>query len=353
MTVTEASEVTVEVEVAPEVMKPITFQKPAPPKGFSYGRNGGVYIDKVIEDSDGTKSTKPVLLLSYDLFVVDILYTGGEHTVHMTAIRSTGAQDILFPQKSIISKDETLKALASQNIVAAFGSGNDKNFFEYVRACVEYSSSNKNPIPVPVSYGWQKDNTFVYNSSIYAPNGSVKYVPTPGLVNINSFCVPTGSADPWLDSIKMLIAREYWGVLTLSLVCPASILMPFSGHAGIVYHIGSSESGTGKSLAQVLAAAFYGHPEKYKIAHSTSAVAAQQRGGLFKNFGVIMDEITAKNRDDFEWLATYLLDKTQGKGKERMEEEAADNKESELLCCAAVSCIGVALDCPRPGVGQA
>jgi hypothetical protein len=325
MTVTEASEVTVQVEIAPEVMKPITFQKPVPPKGFSYGKNGGVYIDKVLEDADGTKSTKPVLLLSYDLFVVDILYTGGEHTVHMTAIRNTGAQDILFPQKSIISKDETLKALASQNIVAAFGAGNDKNFFDYVRACVEHSSSNRNPIPVPVSYGWQKDNTFVYNSSIYSPDGSVKYVPTPGLVNINSFCVPTGSADPWLDSIKMLIAREYWGVLTLSLVTPASILMPFSGHSGMVYHIGSSESGTGKSLAQVLAAAFYGHPEKYKIAHSTSAVAAQQRGGLFKNFGVIMDEITAKNRDDFEWLATYLLDKTQGKGKERMESGA--NKE--------------------------
>lgn len=324
-TTTEATEVVVDVEVAPEVIQSVTITKPAPPKGFSYGRTGGIYIDKVIEDADGTKSTKPVLLLSYDLFVVDILFSEGEHMIHMTAVRPTGAQDILFPQKSIISKDETLKALASQNIVAAFGSGNDKNLFEYVRACVEYASSNKNPVTVPASYGWQKDNTFVYNSSIYAPNGAVTYVPTPGLININSFCAPTGSADPWLDSMRMLISRGYWGVLTLSLVGPASILMPFTGHAGMVYHIGSSESGTGKSLAQYMAAAFYGHPDKYKIAHSTSAVAAQQRGGMFKNFSVIMDEITAKNRDDFEWLATYLLDKTQGKGKERMESGA--NKE--------------------------
>lgn len=321
----EATEVVVEVEVSPEVTTSVTISKPPPPKGFSYGRNGGVYIDKVIEDADGTKSTKPVLILSYDLFVVDILHSEGEHMVHMTAIRSTGTQDILFPQKSVISKDETLKALASQNIVAAFGAGNDKNLFEYIRACVEYASTNRAPVPVPASYGWQKDNTFVYNSSIYASDGSVTYVPTPGLVNINSFCVPTGSADPWLNSVRMLIARQYWGILTLSLVGPASILMPFSGHSGMVYHIGSSESGTGKSLAQYIAAAFYGHPEKYKIAHSTSSVAAQQRAGLFKNFSVIMDEITSKNRDDFEWLATYLLDKTQGKGKERMESGA--NKE--------------------------
>jgi hypothetical protein len=321
----EASEITVEVDVSAEVTKSITLSKPAAPKGFSYGKNGGVYIDKVLEDADGTKSTKPVLILSYDLFVVDILHSAGEHMIHMTAIRNTGAQDILFPQKSIISKDETLKALAAQNIVAAFGAGNDKNLFEYVRACVEYASTNKAPIVVPSSYGWQKDNTFVYNSAIYAPDGTVTHVPTPGLVNINSFCVPTGSGEPWVKAINMLVSSELWGLLTLSLVGPASILMRFTGHSGIVYHIGSSESGTGKSLAQYLAASFYGHPQKYKITHSTSAVAAQQRGGLLKNFSIIMDEITAKNRDDFEWLAAYLLDKTQGKGKERMENGA--NKE--------------------------
>jgi hypothetical protein len=321
----EAKDIVVEKSIAPALMQPVTVTKPVPPKGFSYGKNGGIYIDKVIEDADGTKVTKPVLLLSYDLFVSDILRTEADHTVHMTCIRSYGVQDILFPQRSVISKDETLKALAAQNIVAAFGAGNDKNLFDYVRACVEQASTNKKPITVPTSYGWQVDNTFVYNSSIYAPDGSVTFVPTPDLVNINKFCLPRGSGDPWIRSINMLIAREYWGVLTMSLVGPASILMPFSGHSGIVYHLGSSESGTGKSLAQYLAAAFYGHPEKYKISHSTSSVAAQQRGGFLKNFSIIMDEITAKNRDDFEWLATYLLDKTQGKGKERMESGA--NKE--------------------------
>mgnify|MGYP000320575507 CR=1 FL=1 len=321
----EASEVVIEKQVAPEITQPVTISKPAAPKGFSYGKNGGVYIDKVLEDSDGTKSTKPILILSYDLFVADILHSDGEHMIHMVVVRNTGSQDILFPQKSVISKDETLKALAAQNVVAAYGSGNDKNLFEYVRACVEYASTNKLPITVPTSYGWQNDGTFVYNSSIYAPDGTVTHVPTPGLVNINKFCSPVGDSAPWIRSIQMLIAREYWGLLTLAMVGPSSVLMKFTGHSGIVYHIGSSESGTGKSLAQYLAAAFYGHPQKYKVTHSTSAVAAQQRGGLLKNFAVIMDEITAKNREDFDWLATYLLDKTQGKGKERMESGA--NKE--------------------------
>jgi hypothetical protein len=40
---------------------------------------------------------------------------------------------------------------------------------------------------------------------------------------------------------------------------------------------------------------------------------------------LVTDEITAKNRGDFEWLPTFLLDQSQGKGKERMESNA--NKE--------------------------
>ena len=322
---TEAAEIIVSREISTEVFQNIVLSKPAPPKGFSYGDHGGIYIDKVIEDADGTKMSKQIMVLGYDLFVTDILHVEGEHLVHMTAMRKIGMVELTFPQKAIISKDETLKALASQNIVAAFGAGNDKNLFEYTRACVERASANKSPIKVPNSYGWQADNTFVYSSSIYSPDGSKIFVPMPNLTNINSFCVPTGDLDTWRDSVNMLIARELWNVLAMGLVGPASLLMGLSNHSGIVYHMGSSESGTGKSLAQMLAASFYGHPEKYKVAHSTSSIAAQQRAGFLKNLPLIMDEITAKNRNDFEWMSAHLLDKTQGKGKDRSESGA--NKE--------------------------
>lgn len=303
----------------------IDYKKPSPPRGFGYGEDGGIYVDKMVEDENGMKSKKRSPILSYDLYVTDILRVEGEHYVYMTTMRNGARGEITFLQKSIVSKDETLKALASQNVVACYGVGNDKNLYEYVRGAVEYASTNKETVAVPSSYGWQDDGTIVYNSAVYKADGTVTAVPMPGLININHICKPTGSIEEWRRVVNMMIKHKLWNILAMSLVAPASLLMDMTGHAGLVYHMGSSESGTGKSLAQMTAASFFGHPDKYKITHSTSTVASQQRSGMLKNFPIIMDEITSKNRKDFDWIGEYFLDKTQGKGKERMESGA--NKE--------------------------
>ena len=72
--VIERTQAEVEVE---EEEKP-TVTKPLPPKGFSYGANGGIYMDKLLEDDDGKKTRKQVMLLPYDLFAVDILNRNGD-----------------------------------------------------------------------------------------------------------------------------------------------------------------------------------------------------------------------------------------------------------------------------------
>jgi hypothetical protein len=289
----------------------------------------------MVEDEQGGKSRKQVMLLPYDLFAVDVLNNSGDHLVHLMAFRPEGAVDILIPQKSIVSKDETVKALANQNIIASFGSGNDKNLFDYIRGCVEFISANKRAIPVPNSCGWQPNDTFVYNSRIFSEDGSEVYVPTPALENINQSTTPTGSLENWKKVFEMLVAKKEWQVLAMSLVGPASILMNFTGYNGCVYHLGSSKSGMGKSLALELAASFFGHPERYRVTQSTSIVASQQRQGLLNSLPFIIDETTNKSRDDFEWLPEFLLDLTQGKGKDRMKqgsnEERVNNSTWKLL----------------------
>jgi hypothetical protein len=317
----EAQEIVVQKEDAPEQ---IIINKPIPPKGYSYGDKGGVYLIKAVEDEEGNKSKKNIMLLSYDLFVVDILYTEGEHYAHLMALRPEGPVDVMLQQKSIISKDETLKTLASQNVIASYG-GFDKELFYYVRAAVEYASTNKIPVKVPSSYGWQEDGTLVYSSHIYSSNGTKTFVPMPGLANINHACKPAGSFEIWRKTIDMLVAREFTDIITMGLIGPASLLMEFTGVEGMTYHMGSSISGTGKSLAQMMACSFFGAPNLYKLSQSTSPVAIQQRAGLLRNFAIITDEVTTKSRDDFEWLPAHLMDKSQGKGKDRMESGA--NKE--------------------------
>jgi hypothetical protein len=146
------------------------------------------------------------------------------------------------------------------------------------------------------------------------------------LDNINQSTVPTGTIESWRKVFNMLIAKEEWSVLAMALVGPASLLMNFTKFNGCVYHLGSSESGMGKSLALELAASFFGHPERYRVTQSTSIVASQQRQGLLNSLPFIIDETTSKSREDFEWLPEFLLDLTQGKGKDRMKQGSNEER---------------------------
>ena len=146
--------------------------RPEPPRGYSYGDNGGVYCEREETDAEGKKHVRHVELVPYDLFVVDLLKLENEHMVHMAAIRSEGVKTLTFPQKATVSKDETLKNLATHNILASHGAGNDKNLFDYVRACVNDASVNKKPVEVPLQCGWQDDDSFVYNYRVFTKDGT-------------------------------------------------------------------------------------------------------------------------------------------------------------------------------------
>ena len=304
----------------------IKIKRPKPPRGFSYGSNGAILRDVETQDENKNTVVKQVMVLAYELFVVDILNVQKEHFVYMLAMRPEGSVQLMLPQKAVVSKDETVKALASQNIIAAFGAGNDKNLFDYVRGCVEAASTNKAAIPIPDGYGWQENNNFVAGGKIFLQNGDVQQIPMPGLENVSFATKPRGSIDNWRKFPQMLISRGMYDILALGCgVGFGSPFMQFSKLGGMTFHAGSTESGTGKSLALELAASIWGHPRDYRVGKSTSDVAMQQRAGLLRSLPLISDEITAKNRKDFEWFPGFVFDISEGRGKERMENGA--NKE--------------------------
>ena len=193
-----------------EVAQVVSYIRPTPPRGFSYGKNGGVYRDVETEDENGGKRTEHVQVLAFDLFVVDVMNLNGEHSVHMIAMRPEGAVDVIIPQKAVVSKDETAKHLATQNIIASYGAGNDKHLFDYVRGAVHEFSVTKKASKVPSSYGWQADGSFVVNNTIYYPDGRERTMPMPGLENLANATKSGGTLDGWRDMWNMLIRKEHY-----------------------------------------------------------------------------------------------------------------------------------------------
>jgi hypothetical protein len=298
---------------------PIKVVRPPPPKGYSYGANGGVFVERMVEEADGTKRKQQVMLLPYDLFVVDLLNKDGEHTVHMVANRPGKPLDLLMPQRYAVSKDECLKTLAQQNVISAFGSGNDKNLYEYVRACVEEASTSKQPIKIPGQYGWQEDGSFVYSGKVYFPDGSTRSVPMPDLVNLTRVTRSQGTLEEWRKLPEMLIRRQLYDHLAIACIAFGAPLMRFTQMSALTFHAGSTDSGTGKSLALSLLNSVWGHPIRYRTGKSTSPVTMQQRMGNLNSLPFTSDEITHKSRQDMEWFPGFIFDASEGQGKEKSE----------------------------------
>lgn len=305
-------------------------ERSVPPKGFMYGKDGGVFIELKEKDATGVEVKTQVPVIPYELFVVDLLRTEEkEHHVHLMAIKKIGAPDaddrtvqyspVIMPTKAVVSRDDLLKCLASHNIYAAGGGMFDAFLYRYVRACVEEAAMLKKAVDVPTQLGWQKDNSFVYNNRIFTPKGEEIAVPMPGLENVNRITNSKGTLENWRKPWELLIQRKDYTMLALCIDSFGAPMMSFSDYEGFCFHIGSTESGAGKSLALSLKAGVWGHPVRYRTGKGTSPVALQQRLGLLNSLPLLCDEVTAKVRNDMEWIPGLIFDVSEGMGKERME----------------------------------
>lgn len=320
-TVTEPIEIVVQQDKT-QAATPILPMMPSPPRGFSYGKASGVYMKRTTTDADGEVIEAEIPILEYYMYPVDVyVLPGNEHVAHFAVNKFGVIKDVLIDTKSFAGKDEVLRTLSRQNVLAAAGSVNDKNLYDYVRACYSEMSLQREPVQMPQSYGWTDDWDFVLNSKIYRADGSIKPVPVrSGLENIYRATESKGSLKEWQKMIAMIEDKGLTKVLTLALSGFGAPLMKLTKHKGVTLHAGSTESGTGKSLALDISSSIWGDPVAYSPSKDTSVVALEQRLGLLRNLPLNVDEITSKNRvTDGEWVAEYILNFPNGKGKERME----------------------------------
>ena len=95
--VTEA--MTVEVEApADEEEDTIDVMLPEPPRGYAYGKRGGVFAEKVDEDAEGKKVTRQILLCAQTIYPIDILNNNGNHEVHFGVIRDKHVREVLLQE---------------------------------------------------------------------------------------------------------------------------------------------------------------------------------------------------------------------------------------------------------------
>jgi hypothetical protein len=291
-------------------------QRPEAPFGFFYGEHGGIY------KRGETDEELPKLVLPYDLYIADIGRSEHSGQIHLISNRHSRVQTHVLDSSSMISKDETLKRLAAENILAP-RKGGDNLLHEYVRAAVGEFQRTRGDSTVPTSYGWQADGSFVVGEKRFSAKGVEAVASGPELINLASITRPKGSLEMWRNIVSLFVVKRRYDILFGMLTGFASPLMEFTGFTGCAVHMQSHRSGTGKSVSLALAASVFGHPTESRVSVESSAIATIHRMGLARSLLVPLDEVTKKTRAiagaNPSWMSEFLLSVTEGKGKERID----------------------------------
>ena len=307
----EYTEVTKVEHIEPETGEVMETSLPPPPRGFAFMQNS---VRRVVIDEDGTQY---VPVLPFVLYLHSVLQEDATYIARFCqVIDQHRTKMIALPMKSVASKEETIKLLANQNVFGAYGPGNDKHIFEYIRGCVAEACIDDRALRVPPKYGWQPDGAFAYGDRVVSAQNDYTFA-SDKLTNLIEGMRPSGDLRDWQRVVDMLVTKGYYEVLTLGMIGFASPLMRWcnNGADAMVFHAGSRESGVGKSLALGLARSVWGG-KRYSVVPKTSENTMLQRAGFLGGLPLLVDEVTNKNRNsDMEWIPNFIFDYSQGQHK--------------------------------------
>lgn len=304
---------------------PLVARATPPAEGFSFGLSGGVYFLKKERAPDGTSVEFPVQVYPRTLAILGTrVDENGDYSIHIGVDAPGGVREFTIPYGSLHSKSEALKEFAKNGLVATLVGAGDDLLYRYVRSTAHGLSVTKEAQIIPNTFGWQEDRAFVLNTYRVTDSGTFPVPRHPSLSNLYTITKPCGTLDGWRNVVNMVLSKRRYDVLFGMLTAFGAPLMPVVGEGlnGLLIHMFSTRSGTGKSASLKLAASVFGHPQHYWLKVDTSEVTTQNRLGLLKNLPLVIDEVTSRMRDErgnAGWVSRMLLDITTGKGKERLD----------------------------------
>ena len=176
--------------------------------------------------------------------------------------------------------------------------------------------------------GWQDDNRcFVLPYNIYHRDGSVTpHACSPSIKAITKDAIrPKGTLDAWRDALlfyKELPKANFRFFMFCEFGSP---LLHMTGHKGLLV-AANGESGRGKSTVLEACATVWGDGEPQMISggqDGTTTNALYSIIGTYHSMAIKLDDTTERDPDE---IAKFLINISQGKGKERMAHHEHDGR---------------------------
>lgn len=141
-----------------------------------------------------------------------------------------------------------------------------------------------------------------------------------------------GSFDVWKETAAKIMEDPVCLPARICLAASvASVLLKWTSNQPFIVHLWSSESGTGKTIAAMLAASVWADPTigRYMRSMNATKVANEQLAGFCNNLPLILDELqTVQKNTDFDDII-YML--CEGTGKARGSRDGGLREQSKWL----------------------
>jgi uncharacterized protein (DUF927 family) len=298
----------------------VTMRIPEYPFPYFRGIKGGVFMKK--EDADGNPGE--IEIYKQDLYITERFFDSdesGNGDGEMIGINlhlpHDGVRRFFTTTQDVFTTDK-LRGLLVKNGVVAYGKTIDAimaYFASSIRRLQSQVAANKTRNQM----GWTPDNQgFVVGEIEYTATGTKLAPPASSTRQLAAYFKPTGTLDAW-RSMANFYNRPGLEVHALTLFCGfGSPLLRFIGGTvvkGVLVHLKSNGSGSGKSTAQMMVNSIFGHPDKLLSKQDDTYASKIHMLGMLNNIANTIDEITNETAENLSALAYGVVN---GRGKNRM-----------------------------------
>ena len=290
---------------------PASKDIPLFPEPYFRGANGGVYMR--FKDKDG--NTEDKLIYQNDLYVVKRVMDieVGEAIVMRLHLPKDGVREFTVPLTSVTSKEELRKQLSMHGIAVL----RMDDIMAYTTTWITQLQAKSVAEEARRQFGWTDDECkgFVLGSEEITIDGPKFNPPSTPTASLFPSFEPKGTLEDWKDTVNFYNRDNFelhQFVLGTSFGSP---LMKFSPINCSALHIYSKESGVGKTTAMVAGASVWGSPEDLIMHERDTYNTKMNRGEIYHNLPMYMDELTNTSGKELSNLAYQL---TGGKQRGRM-----------------------------------
>ena len=284
---------------------------PTYPRPYFRGASGGVYIRSVTKSGDPDEK----LIYHNDLYVVRRLVDVelGEAVVMRLHLPKDGVREFTLPLTAVTSREEFRKHMSMQGVAIT----KMDELMTYTTTWVNELQASSTADEAHRQFGWTSEEctSFVLGNQEIFKDRVEFNPPSTQTVGLFPAFEPKGTLEEWKKAINFYNRDGFelhQFVIGTSFGSP---LMQFSPINCAGMHIYSKDSGVGKTTALASAVSVWGKPEDLITHERDTYNTKMNRGEVYHNLPLYMDELTNSKPQELSNL-TYQL--TGGRQRGRM-----------------------------------